>query len=161
MEGSPRTKFPSPHACPPAPLHDREAGASCRNRSQEGGRQTPAALAQRLCSPPASGLRGGQSRPMQNRSGDTSPTPAHAHAPPESSVTCSCCCTDFPEALGSLAVVMVPGPGRAAARGQVRSDGEFRATGVQSAGRGVIQSILPKSHGYFGEGGGGSVGGPA
>lgn len=56
---------------------------------------------------------------------------------------------------------MVPGPGRAAARGQVRSDGEFRATGVQSAGRGAIQSILRKSHGYFGEAGGGSVGGPA
>lgn len=71
---------------PPAPLRDRQAGASCRNRSPEGGRQTPAALAQRPGSPPASGLRGGQSRPMQNRSGDTSPAPAHAHAPPKAAL---------------------------------------------------------------------------
>lgn len=60
---------------------------------------------------PALRLRGPRSSPTQ---------PAEKHRSPHTrrSVTCSCCCADFPGALGSLAVVMVSGLGRSPARGR-------------------------------------------
>ena len=78
---------------------------------------------------------------IQNHSRDTIPpdsltrtrTPRRGHTP-ESSITCSCCCMDFPEAFGSLAVVMISCSGCTPARGQVRSAREFGATGVHWAG---------------------------
>lgn len=80
--------------------------------------------------------------------GTVDPGPvAGEHASRPSRLTCSCCCADFPAALGSLAVVMVSVRAHAA-RAQVRCDGEAGASRVRSAGRGGLSPYF-RNHTLF------------